>query len=69
MASHTIEENIAIIRTDIYGKNVRAAIADAIEQNDDQVDTIKEEMDARELYVQMSRLEGNDYLMTVVNAT
>lgn len=69
MASHTIEENIAIIRTDIYGKNVRAAIADAIEQNDDQVDTIKAEMDARELYVQLSRLEGNDYLMTVVNAT
>lgn len=71
----TLDQNLQTIRTDIYGKNVRAAIADAIEQSDaevdDRIDSIRDQIEARDLFITMEAISGSsgDYRMVVTNAT
>lgn len=71
----SLEENLETIRTNVYGKNVRAAIADAIEQSDVAIDgrigVIRNAIENRDLFVSMDKISGtsDDYRMTVTNAS
>lgn len=71
----SLEENLETIRTNVYGKYVRAAIADAIEQSDVAIDgrigVIRNAIENRDLFVSMDKISGtsDDYRMTVTNAS
>ena len=71
----SLAENLEIIRTNIYGENVRAAIADAIEQSDAEIDTridtIRGDIEDRDLFVTTEKIAGtsDDYRLNVTNAS
>ena len=71
----SLAENLETIRTNAYGKNVRAAIADAIEQSDSEIDArigvIRTSIENRDLFVTMDKISGtsDDYRLNVVNAS
>lgn len=76
MSDHTLSENIEIIRTTgVKGVDVRTAIADAIEQTDDSMDTrianIQNAIGTRDLFMTPQKISGttNDYRLVVTNAT
>ena len=70
----TLDENIAIIRNrGIYGTDIRAAIADAIEQSDalvdSHIDEIRQEIDAASTYMEVEPVAGseNDYILNIIH--
>ena len=71
----SLEENLETIRTNVYGKYVRAAIADAIEQSDVAIDgrigVIRNAIENRDLFVSVNKISGtsDDYRMTITNAS
>jgi len=71
----TLAQNLQTIRVNNYGKNVRAAIADAIEQSDAEVvgkiDALQNLVEDQDIFVTMEAISGSsgDYRMVVTNAT
>lgn len=70
----TLQENIETIRDrGIYGTEIRAAIADAIMQSDnqidDRVDAIRRDIETNSTYMETQLIPGteNDYMLVITN--
>ena len=70
----TFEQNLRKIRGEsIYGAEVREAIAQALEQSDDDTITLlnqtKTLVENRELYINLTSLGDDNFRMEIVNAS
>ena len=63
----TFQENLAKIRGQaIYGPDMRTAIAEAIEQVDDQAEAVQTIIDNHLFYLQVTRMGNtNDYIFNI----